>query len=101
MTTGEWNWYIMRSICPKCRKYRAAPGRVHCEVCLKQERECSRRRRARLMAAGLCVRCGKAPARPGYTMCFACAVKTANNEAARKARRENDMHREGTRDEQE
>lgn len=85
--------YIMRGICPKCHKYKAAPGRVTCEKCLARQRDYGRRRSERLKAQGVCVMCGKAPARNGRTMCFACAVKVADSISARRARnRDTEVH---------
>ncbi len=69
----NYEWYKAHGICPGCRLRWNAPGKVHCEQCLKETKQRKRRmdpdggkqraynveRRARLKAAGLCVDCGR------------------------------------------
>ena len=42
---------------------------------MASDRAAMRRRRKRLIAAGLCLGCGKVPPRPGHRLCADCAQK--------------------------
>ena len=98
-----YNWYKSKGICPRCKTQYAAPGRVHCEKCIVENRARVRKffgeynatkckeRRERLKAQGLCVCCGK-PAVESRVLCVKCARRNA--EAQQVKRIKNKIARE-------
>lgn len=76
-------------ICVDCRKRKAFPGRVRCEICLikdKQKQAEYKRSLSRdaVKYIGYCVKCCKEPVVDGFSLCETCLEKT--RKAAEKGR---------------
>lgn len=98
----DYEWYKSIGICVQCRKEKAAPHHVRCEVCLEQNLSTqeSRRRvgtyrradrrsynktlRERRKAAGLCIDCGRPICSSSKCYCVECRIKNQKRNERRK-----------------
>ena len=93
-----YEYYKKIGICPHCRQYKPAEGKVYCPNCLDEQATLQMIRRAKISeeekqadrakqrenakirykerkAQGICVECGKRRARKNRTKCAMCADK--------------------------
>lgn len=91
MSINYYDWYKSHGICPNCGRETAANGRVKCLVCLSDDAERARRRRAEGLASdtneahrrlyemrkqnNICVSCGQRPPLNDRVRCGICLSK--------------------------
>lgn len=97
---ANYQFYKSHGICVQCGNYKAAPGRVRCEVCLAQNTESSARRhrekpvstkeysknlREKRKANGQCIWCGKPLSKNSKCFCPDCRIKNQRKNEKRKS----------------